>query len=61
MNGEQETTAALLTKATPPISVSLASVSGIQVSDLVLWATLIYTALLIVHKLVSIARDFKKL
>ena len=48
---------ALLTKAAPPISVSLATVAGYQVSELVLWGTLIYTCLMIGHKLVAIYRD----
>ena len=52
-----ETGAALVTKAAPPVTVSLATVAGYQVSELVLWATLIYTALLIGHKLVQIYKD----
>lgn len=52
-----ETGIALVTKAAPPVSVSLATVAGYQVSELVLWATLIYTTLLIGHKLVQIYKD----
>ena len=52
-----ETGIALVTKAAPPVSVSLATVAGYQVSELVLWATLIYTALMIGHKLVQIYKD----
>ena len=55
-----ETGVALVTKAAPPVTVSLATVAGYQVSELVLWATLIYTTLLIGHKLVQIYKDFKK-
>ncbi len=52
-----ETGIALVTKAAPPVTVSLATVAGYQVSELVLWATLIYTALMIGHKLVQIYKD----
>lgn len=52
-----ETGIALVTKAAPPVTVSLATVAGYQVSELVLWATLIYTTLMIGHKLVQIYKD----
>ena len=52
-----ETGAALATKAAPPVTVSLATVAGYQVSELVLWATLIYTALMIGHKVYQIYKD----
>jgi hypothetical protein len=55
-----ETTTAIVAKVTPPATVSLATVLGVQVSELVLWATLIYTVLLIGHKLWSIYKDIKK-
>ena len=55
-----ETGIALITKAAPPVSVSLATVAGYQVSELVLWATLIYTALMIGHKVVQIYKDITK-
>lgn len=55
-----ETGVALATKAAPPVTVSLATVAGYQVSELVLWATLIYTTLLIGHKIVQIYKDIKK-
>lgn len=55
-----ETGTALLTKSAPPVTVSLATVAGYQVSELVLWATLIYTVLLIGHKLYIIYKDIKK-
>lgn len=54
-----ETGAALVAKAAPPASVSLATLAGYQVSELVLWATLIYTALMIGHKLISIYKELK--
>jgi hypothetical protein len=52
-----ETWVALVTKAAPPVTVSLATVAGYQVSELVLWATLIYTALMISHKVYAIYKD----
>jgi len=52
-----ETGVALVTKAAPPVTVSLATVAGYQVSELVLWATLIYTVLMIGHKLYAIYQD----
>lgn len=44
-------------KAAPPVSVSIASIAGYQVSELLLWATLIYTILMIGHKLYVIYKD----
>lgn len=55
-----ETTAAVVAKLAPPATVSLATVMGVQVSELVLWATLIYTILLIGHKLWAIYKDLTK-
>lgn len=55
-----ETTAAVVAKLAPPATVSLATVMGVQVSELVLWATLIYTILLIGHKLWTIYKDLTK-
>jgi hypothetical protein len=54
-----ETAGAMLAKATPPASVSIVTLSGVPVSELVLWATLIYTLLMIVHKMMSIWRDMR--
>lgn len=45
-------------KATPPVTVAGATVAGVQVNDLILWATLIYIVLQIAfllyrwHKLI---------
>jgi hypothetical protein len=47
----------IATKAAPPVSVSLASFAGYQVSEILLWATLIYTVLMIGHKLYQIYKD----
>lgn len=52
-----ETGVALVAKATPPVSVSIASIAGIQVSEILLWATLVYTILMIGHKLYNIYKD----
>jgi len=54
-----ETTAAIVAKVAPPATVSLATIAGYQVSELVLWTTLIYTILLIGHKFLAIYKDFK--
>jgi hypothetical protein len=52
-----DTAAAIAAKATPPVGVSLATVAGYQVSELVLWATLVYTVLMIGHKVYQIYQD----
>ena len=46
-------------KVAPPVTVSIATVAGYQVSELVLWATLIYTVLMILHKLYQIYKEVK--
>lgn len=55
-----ETGAGIAAKAAPPVSVSLASVAGYQVSEILLWATLVYTVLMIGHKLYQIYKDVIK-
>jgi hypothetical protein len=55
-----ETLAAVAAKVAPPATVSLATVSGYQVSELVLWATLIYTVLMIGHKCWQIVKEVRK-
>jgi hypothetical protein len=55
-----EGAAALIAKAAPPVGVSLATVAGFQVSEVLIWATLIYTVLMICHKLYQIYKDIKK-
>ena len=52
-----DTLAAAVAKAAPPVTVSLATFMGMQVSELVLWATLIYTILLIMRTLYRFYRD----
>jgi len=55
-----ETATAIVAKVAPPITVSLATVYGYQVSEVVLWATLVYTVLMICHKCYQIYKDIKK-
>jgi hypothetical protein len=50
---------AVAAKLTPPAGISLATIFGMQVSELVLWATLVYTILMIGHKIYVIYRDVK--
>ena len=50
----------MVAKAAPPASISIATLAGVQVSELVLWATLIYTVLMIGHKLINIYKDLKE-
>lgn len=57
---QTETVVALASKAAPPVTVSLATVAGYQVSELVLWATLVYTVIMIGHKLFQIYKEVKK-
>jgi hypothetical protein len=54
-----ETVVAVASKVAPPVTISLATVAGVQVSELVLWATLIYTILMIGHKCYQIAKEVK--
>lgn len=52
-----ESGAAIAAKIAPPLSVSIATVYGVSVSELLLWATLLYTLLMIGHKIWQIYRD----
>lgn len=54
-----ESGAAIVAKAAPPATVSLATLAGYQVSEILLWATLIYTVLMIAHKSWVIYKDIK--
>ena len=60
MIDNDETVGAIAAKVTPPVGVSLATVYGYQVSELVLWATLIYTLLMIGLKVYQIYKEVKK-
>lgn len=59
MTDSKETLAAVAVKATPPVTVSIASVFGYPVSDVLIWATLIYTCLLIIQKIYQIYKEVK--
>lgn len=52
-----ESATAITAKLAPPASVSLATVMGYQVSELILWGTLIYTVLMIAHKAYVLCKD----
>ena len=58
-NHATEGAAAIVAKVAPPVTVSLATVAGYQVSEVLLWATLIYTVLMILHKLYQIYKEVK--
>lgn len=60
MTTDQETTAAVAAKAALPVGISLATFMGYQVSDILVWMTLIYTLLLIIHKVYLMYKDFRK-
>lgn len=46
-------------KASLPVAVSTLSLFGVPVENWVIVATLIYTALLIVHQVIKIYKEFK--
>ena len=52
-----DTVSGMAAKAAAPVTVQIATVAGYQVSELLLWATLIYTMLMIAHKLYTIYKD----
>lgn len=56
---QAETAADMAIKSAPPATVSAATLAGVPVSELVLWATLLYTLLMIAHKMMSIWRDMR--
>lgn len=59
-NATAETGATLIAKAAPPATVSLATMAGVPVSEILLWATLFYTVLMIGHKLWQIWKDIRE-
>ena len=59
-NQAAETAVDMAIKASPPATVSIATLAGYQVSELVLWATLVYTILMIYHKTLAIWRDLRR-
>ena len=54
-----ESVADMAIKASPPASVSIATLAGYQVSEILMWVTLIYTVLMIGHKLMTIWIEFQ--
>lgn len=60
MQQQSETLVAVAAKASPPVTVSIATVAGYPVNELLMWATLAYTVLLIGHKLWQIWCDVRK-
>lgn len=60
MTAHQETTAAVAAKSALPVGVSVATIFSVQVSDVLVWMTLIYTVLLIIHKVWLMYKDFRK-
>lgn len=54
-----ESGVAIAAKLSPPAGISLATVFGVQVSEILVLATLIYTVLLIGHKIFLIYRDVR--
>lgn len=54
-----ETGAAMVAKAAPPATVSIATLAGVAVSEILLWATLVYTVLMIGHKAYQIYKDVR--
>lgn len=54
-----ETSVAIASKTAPPVTVSIATLAGVPVSEILLWATLIYTLLMIGHKIWQIYKDIK--
>jgi hypothetical protein len=59
MTDNNETIAAITVKSAPPVTVSIASICGYPVSDVLVWATLIYTVLLIGQKIYHIYKEVK--
>ena len=60
MENTQETTAAVVAKTALPVGVSIATIFGFPVSDVLVWCTLIYTVLMIIHKVYLMYKDFRK-
>jgi hypothetical protein len=60
METNHETTAAVVAKTALPVGVSIATIFGFPVSDVLVWCTLIYTMLMIVHKVYLMYKDFRK-
>jgi hypothetical protein len=55
-----ESASAVVAKVAPPVTVSLATVAGISVSEILVWATLLYTVIMIGYKVYQIYKEVKK-
>lgn len=58
-NTAAEGGAAIAAKLAPPASVSLATVMGIPVSEILMWVTLVYTVVMLGHKLYQIYQEVR--
>lgn len=56
-NNTSETITVAVAKLSPPVTVSLASIGGYQISELVMIITLIYTVVMLFHKIWQIGID----
>lgn len=54
-----ESASVVTAKMAAPVTVSLATVAGVSVSEILLWATLVYTIIMIGHKVWQIYREVK--
>jgi hypothetical protein len=55
-----ESGAMIAAKAAPPAAVSVATLAGYPVSEILVWATLIYTVIMIGHKVYQIYKEVRK-
>lgn len=55
-----ETISTIAAKSAPPVTASLATLAGYQVSEILIWATLIYTLLMIGHKIWQIIKELRE-
>lgn len=55
-----ESASAVVAKVAAPVTVSLATVAGVSVSEILVWATLIYTVIMIGHKIFQIYKEIQK-
>lgn len=54
-----ETVGGIAAKVAPPATISIATVAGVHVSEIVLWLTAVYTALMIGHKAWLIVKEIR--
>ena len=55
-----ESGAMIAAKAAPPATVSIATLACYPVSEILVWATLIYTVIMIGHKVYQIYKEVRK-